>query len=282
MSVADSYEGVDIEGLELRINESLGMTLVRYREAAARKNELRKAKREFQKANADLFAEFQAKSNKRVKDPGLSQRYSLAKLTYDTLCADLVTAVAEKKAALKTHLEFCESKWESADFFLDYCSRSSQKFAAWHAKLTKHSQGCLKKYIQVVLTGSSFVEARSMATANFIKKNIMKILEEMYREWAVDINTARPNSPVTTLPASPRANSVTSPVAPTPVPTLLYPPKPLTLEEALQKVLDAEEAARPALALVERAKGELRTALAFYENTIADMMSKAEQVRALL
>ena len=190
---------------------------------------------------------------------------------YDCLCAELVVAVKEKKEALAAHLAFCESKAEGAEYFLNYCLRI-EAFAKWHNKLTARNQGLLKKYIQVVMAGSNFVEARSIASISFMKNKFGRLLEETYAEWS--------------SPSGLEVPHVELKKEPTP---LLYPPvtqapsvQAPTLEEALTAVVEAETAAQPWLERLAAAKLSLSVALAVYDTSIAEMKARADAVRALL
>lgn len=269
MSVSDNDESIDFGALELLISESLGPTLTRLRKAIAQKNQLRREKRDLLKKNAAMFAEFKRKSDKRIIDKKLAQEHATIQGVYDSLCAELAVAVKEKKEALAAHLEFCESKAESAEYFLNYCLRI-EIFAKWYNKLTAKNQVHLKKYIQVIMAGSSFLEARSIASISFMKKKFARLLEETYAEWS-----------------SPSGLEETAP-SPVPVPgptPLLYPPQaPVvpTLEEALTAVVAAEAAAQPWLERLAAAKRTLAMALAAYDTTIAEMKARADAVRALL
>lgn len=271
MSVSDNDSSVDISALELLISESLGPTLSRLRQAIARKNQLRRDKRDLLKNNAAMFAEFKRKSDKRIIDKKLAQEHTTVQGVYDCLCAELVVAVKEKKEALAAHLAFCESKAEGAEYFLNYCLRI-EAFAKWHNKLTAKNQVLLKKYIQVVMAGSSFLEARSIASISFMKKKFARLLEETYAEWSSPSEVEVPHvvlkqEPIPLLyPPSVQAPTVQAP----------------TLEEALTAVVEAEAAAQPWLERLAAAKRSLSVALAAYDTSIAEMKARADAVRALL
>jgi len=264
MSESDNESSVDIGALELLISESLGPTLTCLRKVTALKNRLRKEKKDLLKKNAAMFAEFKRKSDKRIIDKTLAQEHTEVQGIYETICAELVVAVKEKKEALAAHLAFCETKAEGAEHFLNYCLRI-ETFAKWHNKLSARNQGFLKKYIQVVMAGSDFVEARSIASISFMKKKFGRLLEETYAEWS----------------SPPGLEPVQIPLLYPPVvsPTVSHVP---TLEEALTAVVEAEAAAQPWLARLSAAKQGLSVALAAYDTTIAEMKARADAVRALL
>jgi hypothetical protein len=285
MSESDNESSVDIGALELLISESLGPTLTRLRKATALKNRLRKEKKDLLKKNAAMFAEFKRKSDKRIIDKTLAQEHTEVQGIYETICAELVVAVKEKKEALATHLAFCETKADGAEHFLNYCLRI-ETFAKWYNKLSARNQGFLKKYIQVVMAGSDFVEARSIASISFMKKKFGRLLEETYAEWSSPpglepVQIPLPEETYAEWSSPPGLERVQIP--------LLYPPAVAptvshvqTLEEALAAVVEAEAAAQPWLARLGAAKHGLSVALAAYDTTIAEMKARADAVRALL
>ena len=278
MSDSDNDSSVDIGALELLISESLCQTLTRLRQAIARKNQLRREKRDLLKNNAAMFAEFKRKSDKRIIDKKLAQEHTTVQGVYDCLCAELVVAVKEKKEALAAHLAFCESKAEGAEYFLNYCLRI-EVFAKWHNKLTAKNQVLLKKYIQVIMAGSSFLEARSIASISFMKKKFGRLLEETYAEWSSPSGFEVPHVELKKEPTPLLYPPVTqAPSVQAPPPSVQAP----TLEEALTAVVAAETAAQPWLERLAAAKLSLSVALAAYDTSIAEMKARADAVRALL
>jgi hypothetical protein len=220
----------------------------------------------------------------------LAQKHTEIQGIYETICAELVVAVKEKKEALAAHLAFCETKAEGAEHFLNYCLRI-ETFAKWYNKLSARNQGFLKKYIQVVMAGSDFVEARSIASISFMKKKFGRLLEETYAEWSsppglepvqiplLEETYAEWSSPPGLDAKPPLLYPPAAAPAPAPAPTVSHVP---TLEEALTAVVEAEAAAQPWLARLGAAKHGLSVALAAYDTTIAEMKARADAVRALL